>query len=102
MIATRCRSAPQLMMRRFILHACRLDACAVRHQADCGQCLAPLPDRQGISTLNRARLYWSSRWLGADAGSVCDGPVRRSEEHTSELPSLMRISYAVFCMTNKT
>src|SRR3546814_8273242 len=25
----------------------------------------------------------------------------RSEEHTSELPSLMRISYAVFCLTNK-
>src|SRR3546814_1104138 len=25
----------------------------------------------------------------------------RSEEHTSELPSLMRISYAVFCLTKK-
>src|SRR3546814_10208493 len=24
----------------------------------------------------------------------------RSEEHTSELPSLMRISYAVFCLNN--
>src|SRR3546814_1871749 len=30
-------------------------------------------------------------------------PVRtRSEEHTSELQSLMRISYAVFCLTKKT
>src|SRR3546814_7401480 len=27
--------------------------------------------------------------------------VRRSEEHTSELQSLMRISYAVFCLTKK-
>src|SRR3546814_7892358 len=26
----------------------------------------------------------------------------RSEEHTSELPSLMRISYAVFCLKKKT
>src|SRR3546814_9891336 len=26
----------------------------------------------------------------------------RSEEHTSELPSLMRISYAVFCLKTKT
>src|SRR3546814_6003290 len=26
----------------------------------------------------------------------------RSEEHTSELPSLMRISYAVFCLNKKT
>src|SRR3546814_2472016 len=28
-------------------------------------------------------------------------PVGRSEEHTSELQSLMRISYAVFCLKNK-
>src|SRR3546814_4342577 len=27
--------------------------------------------------------------------------IGRSEEHTSELQSLMRISYAVFCLTNK-
>src|SRR3546814_2120540 len=29
-------------------------------------------------------------------------PVERSEEHTSELQSLMRISYAVFCLKKKT
>src|SRR3546814_5242720 len=29
-------------------------------------------------------------------------PGERSEEHTSELQSLMRISYAVFCMKTKT
>src|SRR3546814_6767197 len=29
------------------------------------------------------------------------GPARRSEEHTSELQSLMRISYAVFCLKKK-
>src|SRR3546814_6996302 len=28
-------------------------------------------------------------------------PQRRSEEHTSELQSLMRISYAVFCLKKK-
>src|SRR3546814_5171659 len=28
-------------------------------------------------------------------------PPLRSEEHTSELQSLMRISYAVFCLKNK-
>src|SRR3546814_3309147 len=28
-------------------------------------------------------------------------PLRRSEEHTSELQSLMRISYAVFCLKKK-
>src|SRR3546814_10423839 len=35
-------------------------------------------------------------FIGARTGS------RRSEEHTSELQSLMRISYAVFCLTKKT
>src|SRR3546814_1769002 len=39
---------------------------------------------------------------GDDAAA---GPVRvhdqRSEEHTSELQSLMRISYAVFCLKKK-
>src|SRR3546814_6796767 len=29
------------------------------------------------------------------------GKVERSEEHTSELQSLMRISYAVFCLNKK-
>src|SRR3546814_7452613 len=30
-----------------------------------------------------------------------DAPNMRSEEHTSELQSLMRISYAVFCLKKK-
>src|SRR3546814_5734355 len=38
------------------------------------------------------------------AERVAGGPLarRRSEEHTSELQSLMRISYAVFCLKKKT
>src|SRR3546814_11578484 len=44
-----------------------------------------------------------------DLGAVPPGPVDevgtdepgRSEEHTSELQSLMRISYAVFCLKKK-
>src|SRR3546814_3575520 len=35
--------------------------------------------------------------LGADEAAV----KQRSEEHTSELQSLMRISYAVFCLKKK-
>src|SRR3546814_4339339 len=31
----------------------------------------------------------------------CQSQVARSEEHTSELQSLMRISYAVFCLKKK-
>src|SRR3546814_8624695 len=33
--------------------------------------------------------------------SANDDPQERSEEHTSELQSLMRISYAVFCLKKK-
>src|SRR3546814_6540774 len=33
--------------------------------------------------------------------SDIEAPVLRSEEHTSELQSLMRISYAVFCLKKK-
>src|SRR3546814_5336102 len=36
----------------------------------------------------------------ADTGA-CAGTSGRSEEHTSELQSLMRISYAVFCLKKK-
>src|SRR3546814_3023251 len=38
----------------------------------------------------------NSGWDVVLAGDVC-----RSEEHTSELQSLMRISYAVFCLKKK-
>src|SRR3546814_8879891 len=37
---------------------------------------------------------------GADFGILSRSP--RSEEHTSELQSLMRISYAVFCLKQNT
>src|SRR3546814_5592574 len=39
--------------------------------------------------------YWETRNLRMAAN------IRRSEEHTSELQSLMRISYAVFCLKKK-
>src|SRR3546814_5741636 len=34
--------------------------------------------------------------------AAADAGLARSEEHTSELQSLMRISYAVFCLKKKT
>src|SRR3546814_2170308 len=35
-------------------------------------------------------------------GNTTKAVTKRSEEHTSELQSLMRISYAVFCLKKKT
>src|SRR3546814_1675305 len=43
--------------------------------------------------------------IGAARMRIADGDgeeLKRSEEHTSELQSLMRISYAVFCLKKKT
>src|SRR3546814_13432560 len=44
----------------------------------------------------------ASSWSSATACMACAPPAScRSEEHTSELQSLMRISYAVFCLKKK-
>src|SRR3546814_5984573 len=41
-------------------------------------------------------------WQQARFAAHIQAARTRSEEHTSELQSLMRISYAVFCLTKKT
>src|SRR3546814_5313261 len=56
----------------------------------------------GMPSTARRRLMASPRSPGSSRVSTspalgCD----RSEEHTSELQSLMRISYAVFCLKQK-
>src|SRR3546814_6072150 len=54
------------------------------------------------NTLNQANEYTDiaiQQLIGFDASEL-EGRVR-SEEHTSELQSLMRNSYAVFCLKNK-
>src|SRR3546814_3100461 len=47
--------------------------------------------------------HWFSAAVGCIhcAAGLSAARVRRSEEHTSELQSLMRISYAVFCLKKK-
>src|SRR3546814_1924847 len=44
----------------------------------------------------------SAAAVPGDGDTEPDRAGRRSEEHTSELQSLMRISYAVFCLKKKT
>src|SRR3546814_1854525 len=53
---------------------------------------------QGLG--EKVALVTDGRFSGGTRG-FCIGHVR-SEEHTSELQSLMRISYAVFCLKKKT
>src|SRR3546814_1834025 len=48
--------------------------------------------------------FWRSTRIASTTVFFCWGGRkrgRRSEEHTSELQSLMRISYAVFCLKKK-
>src|SRR3546814_1508473 len=50
---------------------------------------------------DRAVANAMQRWLGLSMFAAEPRRVQRSEEHTSELQSLMRISYAVFCLKKK-
>src|SRR3546814_11675355 len=61
---------------------------------------ADLGDQDALRRRGRrdARVRRGRRGHRAVAAS---GPAGRSEEHTSELQSLMRISYAVFCLKKK-
>src|SRR3546814_6130832 len=50
----------------------------------------------------RRRLFADTCFAKQHASGGCHVRIgRRSEEHTSELQSLMRISYAVFCLKKK-
>src|SRR3546814_9308205 len=83
---------------------------------------AVLPTMGGQTALNTALSLFNDgtlekygvEMIGADAEAIDKAEDRikfrdamdkigleRSEEHTSELQSLMRISYAVFCLQNK-
>src|SRR3546814_3588378 len=66
-----------------------------RQLVDEGQVAQEGYDQLGISFRHMVR--------GTEFGLVRrPGAEMRSEEHTSELQSLMRISYAVFCLKKKT
>src|SRR3546814_3225816 len=73
--------------------------------------------RLGDASLLGEALDWSLMGLAAETTGIMEtlnratfeylrtrkqfGTTLRSEEHTSELQSLMRISYAVFCLKQK-
>src|SRR3546814_7955763 len=57
---------------------------------------ASIPPGGGDKVMHMSLKIGGSRVMGSDGH--CQGKASRSEEQTSELQSLMRISYAVFCM----
>src|SRR3546814_2788037 len=62
-----------------------------------------LPTQQGTSipATREGQIVALADKLDTLAGIFAIGQKPRSEEHTSELQSLMRISYAVFCLKKK-
>src|SRR3546814_10604992 len=95
--------------------ASELVAIAVEHiieAIDPDARLVSIPRSKGDQEGEGATAFLSPRTVRAiaawrEAAGIERGPifrrvnVRRSEEHTSELQSLMRISYAVFCLKKK-
>src|SRR3546814_5532579 len=66
-------------------------------------CMDSCSDAVRVSTTwqsTRANANIIGRWVVVP--TITRRFLNRSEEHTSELQSLMRISYAVFCLKNKT
>src|SRR3546814_4951605 len=106
-------------MRAFV--AWRADGASSRYRADrpgrplcAGLVSRPRPqgdagrNRPGLARLSAVRLpphaapVAAQSTLAGEESLVRSGPgSARSEEHTSELQSLMRISYAVFCLKKK-
>src|SRR3546814_8081837 len=58
-------------------------------------------DAQGARARHGIAAADARRGGGALSARGGGGAAQRSEEHTSELQSLMRISYAVFCLKKK-
>src|SRR3546814_4464064 len=68
-------------------------------------------DQTGLYAFGRQAeaIHWDTAQLAVSLRLLCEAEPLiaelerfRSEEHTSELQSLMRISYAVFCLKKKT
>src|SRR3546814_6304062 len=59
--------------------------------------------RRGLQRCQRASRHSDQNVMRMPLSSPCpSAETERSEEHTSELQSLMRISYAVFCLKKTT
>src|SRR3546814_4997609 len=75
----------------------RLVSCAEAYEDKLSsQCIAAINRAGYWLTYLATTIDYIARQCEADAAKHC-----RSEEHTSELQSLMRISYAVFCLKKK-
>src|SRR3546814_8795858 len=84
--------------------------CAGEERAGCATAGTPCVHASSSSATLILDVSGSVRYVAGRKGtsqpariarSACGAESRRSEEHTSELQSLMHISYAVFCLQKK-
>src|SRR3546814_3342991 len=79
------------------------EAYFTRYPASCAKCAVGLDERGACRYFRSTGRCECLRKRPPLLGSCRSWPRHgRSEEHTSELQSLMRISYAVFCLKKKT
>src|SRR3546814_2388723 len=90
-----------------IIHGSRKDKKATPAPAPTPEPVAPMPDVEAANAAAKRRAAAGRARSGRLSTILTDGGragvrIVRSEEHTSELQSLMRTSYAVFCLKKKT
>src|SRR3546814_8927549 len=106
-LATRWAALPRLALFTIVLYA--IPFCIAGMVADGGSFVAGAMQFLIVTTGTAALTLQNHRTLvamlraerKARALAETDVLTGRSEEHTSELQSLMRISYAVFCLKTK-
>src|SRR3546814_7203479 len=96
---TRRASEPQIELVPFSTTTKSYDDEAGRYYIPAGDYLPPQPEQRRFDGPGWA----DTRYVAGNHGLIARYvPAKdRSEEHTSELQSLMRISYAVFCLKKK-
>src|SRR3546814_2810488 len=90
---------PYTTLFRSAIGECSLGSILVA-SSERGVCAITLGDDPDALARDLQDRFPQARLIGGDA-EFEDLVAKRSEEHTSELQSLMRISYAVFCLKQK-
>src|SRR3546814_10326622 len=99
-LAAICVAAPGIASAVTISSAAQL-ASALK-AAKGGETFDLAPGNYGALLIQSRRFSTPVTFRSIDPSKPAVFSGQRSEEHTSELQSLMRISYAVFCLTKKT
>src|SRR3546814_5525191 len=94
--STRMASAPSALVHQYLLPVINQSSPSRSARVERPEMSDPVPG----SAMEKAKIISPAAIFGRYL-RFCSGVMARSEEHTSELQSLMRISYALFCLKKK-